>query len=212
MLIEIFNLLTNSLLTTIESLGYVGIFILMTIESSLIPFPSEVILIPAGALIAKGEMSFLLVFIASLLGSLCGAFFNYFLALYIGRPAFEFFIDNYGKFLLLNKSKLKKTDAFFIKHGEITTFVGRLIPVIRQLISLPAGFTKMDIKKFALFTALGAGIWSFILIYIGILFGNNLELIKQNLNSLTYLLILISAIIIVVYLIIYKKRKLSSHK
>jgi len=212
MLIEIFNVLTNSLLSTIGSLGYFGIFVLMTIESSLIPFPSEVVLIPAGALISQGKMSFILVFIASLLGSLTGAFFNYFLALYIGRPAFEFFIDNYGKFLLLNKSKLKKTDAFFIKHGEITTFVGRLIPVIRQLISLPAGFTKMDIKKFALFTALGAGIWSFILIYIGILFGNNLELIKQNLNSLTYLLILISAIIIVVYLIIYKKRKLSSHK
>ena len=207
MIKEILNNIFQYVLELSYSFGYFGIFILMTIESSFVPFPSEIVLIPAGILIAKGEMSFYLVFIFSLLGSLTGALFNYYLALYLGRPAVNKLILRYGKIFFIDKNSLLKSEVFFQKHGEITTFVGRLIPVIRQLISLPAGFSKMNMSKFLIYTTLGAGIWSLILIYIGIIFGNNIELVKQNLDIITYWILAICLIIILVYLIIKKMKK-----
>jgi len=207
MIKEILNNIFQYILEISYSFGYFGIFILMTIESSFIPFPSEIVLIPAGILIAKGEMSFYLVFIFSLLGSLTGALFNYYLALYLGRPAVNKLILRYGKIFFIDKNSLLKSEVFFQKHGEITTFIGRLIPVIRQLISLPAGFSKMNMSKFLIYTTLGAGIWSLILIYIGIIFGNNIELVKQNLDIITYWILAICLIIILVYLIIKKMKK-----
>ena len=207
MIKEILNNIFQYVLELSYSFGYFGIFILMTIESSFIPFPSEIVLIPAGILIAKGEMSFYLVFIFSLLGSLTGALFNYYLALYLGRPAVNKLILRYGKIFFIDKNSLLKSEVFFQKHGEITTFIGRLIPVIRQLISLPAGFSKMNMSKFLIYTTLGAGIWSLILIYIGIIFGNNIELVKQNLDIITYWILAICLIIILVYLLIKKRKK-----
>jgi len=207
MIKEILNNIFQYVLELSYSFGYFGIFILMTIESSFVPFPSEIVLIPAGILIAKGEMSFYLVFIFSLLGSLTGALVNYYLALYLGRPAVNKLILRYGKIFFIDKNSLLKSEVFFQKHGEITTFVGRLIPVIRQLISLPAGFSKMNMSKFLIYTTLGAGIWSLILIYIGIIFGNNIELVKQNLDIITYWILAICLIIILVYLIIKKMKK-----
>jgi membrane protein DedA with SNARE-associated domain len=207
MLAEIFNPLVAFFLSAVGGIGYIGIFILMAIESSFIPFPSEIILIPAGALVATGEMNWFLVFLAGLLGSLLGAYVNYFLALHLGRKAIDALVKKYGKFLLLDKTKLKNSDKYFSKHGEITTFVGRLIPVIRQLISLPAGFSKMNLAKFSLYTALGAGIWSAILIILGYLFGNNLDLIRTNLNFITLVVIFLALIILLGYLIYKKKTK-----
>ena len=207
MIKEILNNIFQYVLELSYSFGYFGIFILMTIESSFVPFPSEIVLIPAGILIAKGEMSFYLVFIFSLLGSLTGALVNYYLALYLGRPAVNKLILRYGKIFFIDKNSLLKSEVFFQKHGEITTFIGRLIPVIRQLISLPAGFSKMNMSKFLIYTTLGAGIWSLILIYIGIIFGNNIELVKQNLDIITYWILAICLIIILVYLLIKKRKK-----
>jgi membrane protein DedA with SNARE-associated domain len=161
----------ESILAMISSLGYLGIFIGMTIESSFVPLPSEIILIPAGALIARGEMSFLPVFLAAIFGSVLGALINYYLAFFLGRKTVDFLVTKYGKFLFLNQEKIDRTDLYFKEHGEITTFLGRLLPLIRHLISLPAGFAKMKINKFVLFTALGAGIWSLVLIFTGYFFG-----------------------------------------
>ncbi len=207
MILELFHQLIATLISIIGELGYLGIFIGMTIESSFIPFPSELILIPAGALVAQGEMLAGFVFLAGLAGSLVGALINYFLALFLGRTTIDFLVDKYGKVFLINKEKLKKSDKFFDKYGELTTFTGRLIPVVRQLISLPAGFAKMKLPKFIFFTALGAGIWSAILIYIGYFFGNNTEWINSNMNFVTMLLLSFVLIIIIIYLIL-KKRKI----
>ena len=202
MLFELFYRLTETLLSIIKEIGYLGIFIGMVIESSFFPFPSEVILIPAGALVARGEMSFFLVFIAGLLGSLVGAWINFFLALFLGRKTIDFLISRYGKFLFINRKNLRKTDNYFKKHGEVTTFTGRLIPLVRQLISLPAGFAKMNFLKFSVFTALGAGVWTVILIYIGYFFGSNVQLFMKEVIAL---LLIISLTIILIYYLIKRK-------
>ncbi len=203
MIDQLVSFLAAWVLSIIDKFGYLGIFIGMTIESSFIPFPSEIILIPAGALVASGEMSFFWIFIASLAGSLLGALINYSIALFLGRSAIERIIEKYGKIFFIGPDQLKKSDDYFEKYGEITTFVGRLIPVVRQLISLPAGFSKMNLFRFCLFTSLGAGIWSVILIYLGYIFGNNSEWIKTNLNIITYFILAIVSIIVVIY---YLKR------
>ncbi len=191
----------------INSLGYFGIFLGMTIESSFIPFPSEIILPPAGVLIARGEMSFFLVFLSGLLGSLAGAFINYFIALHLGRAAVNKLVFKYGGVFFIDEKTMLKSENYFNNHGEITTFAGRLIPAVRQLISLPAGFAKMSLVKFTLFTALGAGIWSAILIYLGMLYGENQAAIEPLLNSITLWLLLIIAIIIILYIIIRKRKE-----
>ena len=204
MILDVITTFLNALISLIGNLGYLGIFIGMAIESSFFPFPSEIILIPAGALVSRGEMIFSLVFLAGLMGSLLGATINYFLALFLGRTIVDEMIKKYGKFLFLNKTKIKKSENYFEKHGEITTFVGRLIPGIRQVISLPAGFSKMNFSKFLLFTAIGAGIWTAILIYIGYFFGNNIELFKTNLSLI---LLLFSLIVIIIYSLLMRRKR-----
>lgn len=191
----------------ISQLGYIGILIGMTIESSFFPFPSEIILIPAGALVAQGEMSFFLVFLMALLGSIIGALINFAIAFFLGRKAIDALVSKYGKFLFINKKNIKKSDVYFEKHGEVTTFIGRLIPAIRQLISLPAGFSRMKLSKFIIFTGLGAGIWSLILIYIGYVAGDNLEWMHANGTYLTIALVLFALIVAAIYVIIKKNRR-----
>ena len=150
--------------------GYVAIFVLMAIESSFIPFPSEVIMIPAGFLAARGALSCgtpwldgTLSVVVGLLGSMAGAYVNYFLALKLGEP----FLRKYGKYFFIKPETLDRASEIFRKYGDLATFVCRLLPAIRQLISLPAGLTRMDFRRFTVFTALGAGIWTAILTGIG---------------------------------------------
>lgn len=196
--------LSIKLVEIMSGLGYFGIFILMTIESSFIPFPSEIVLIPAGFLVQQGKMNFLIVLFMAILGSLVGALFNYFMALKFGRNGIDKLINKYGKLFFIDNNKLNKSDEFFSKYGDITTFSGRLIPIIRQWISIPAGFSKMPLNKFCIYTSLGAGVWSFILIYLGYLFGENLNIINKNLNIISWILIFLVAIIFLVY---FLKRK-----
>lgn len=201
MISELLSQFAVSLVSLINSLGYIGIFLGMVIESSFFPFPSEIILIPAGALVAEGKMNFFLVLFSGILGSLIGALINFSLALFLGRKAVDRLVLRYGKFFFLNEERLEKSDEYFKKNGEATTFIGRLIPGIRQLISLPAGFSKMNIFRFSFFTALGAGLWSLILVYAGFLAGNNILWLEQNLNLITLILISVSLIIILFYLL-----------
>lgn len=164
---EAFSQIIVSIVEIVGALGYGGIFIMMFLESSFVPFPSEVVMIPAGYLAYKGEMNAILAIICGILGSLAGALFNYYIALKLGRA----FIIKYGKYVFFGESSMQKMELFFQKHGHISTFVGRLITVVRQYISLPAGLAKMNVAKFCIYTSLGAGIWVSILTIIGYYIG-----------------------------------------
>lgn len=150
--------------------GLLLVFVFMTIESSFIPFPSEVVMIPAGFLAARGELgcgtplaAVTLAFLVGVLGSLAGAYVNYFLALRVGKP----FLEKYGKWFFLKPAALDRACEVFNRYGAATTFVCRMIPAIRQLISIPAGIARMPLGSFTLFTALGAGVWTAILTFVG---------------------------------------------
>ena len=161
--------------------GYLGIFLLMAIESSFIPFPSEIVLIPAGYLVSQGEMNMISIMLSALGGSMVGAFINYYLALLLGRKL----LKRYGKYFFIKESTLEKMDSYFDKHGHISTFIGRLIPGIRQLISIPAGLARMNLATFSAYTALGAGIWALVLVLLGYFIGENEELIHIYLKQIT---------------------------
>lgn len=185
----------SQLVEWIFHLGYPGIFLLMAIESSFIPFPSEIVLIPAGYLAYQGEMNIFLILISAILGSLVGAFVNYFIALYLGRR----FILRFGKYFFISEETLAKLDAFFQNHGHISTLTGRLIPGIRQLISIPAGIAKMNKVEFTLYTALGAGIWSLVLILLGYFIGQEQELLQKYLKEITSATLFIVSLLLIWY-------------
>lgn len=191
----IYETVVSFLVDSIGALGYVGIFVLMFLESSFFPFPSEIIMIPAGYLAYQGKMNLMLIIGIGILGSVAGAWLNYFLA------------DRFGRKLLLKFLKehhLKMVEDFFEKHGHISTFNGRLIPVIRQYISFPAGLAKMNPLKFTLYTGLGAGIWITILAFLGYFLGQNEALIYEYSKAVT-ILALVFVVILTIGYIYFKK-------
>ena len=195
--------LAQHLVDLIFDWGYLGIFIMMAIESSFIPFPSEIVLIPAGYLASQGEMSISLIMLAALGGSLIGAFTNYYLALTLGRK----FLLRYGKYFFIKEEALLKMENFFTKHGHISTFSGRLIPGIRQLISIPAGLARMNLAQFTIFTTLGAGIWALVLTLLGFFIGENQELISEYLREITMGVVALIVVTGAVYYFYQKKKR-----
>ncbi|OGU04437.1 MAG: hypothetical protein A2085_09030 [Gemmatimonadetes bacterium GWC2_71_10] len=155
------------LVGAIGDIGYVGIVLLMAMESSVLPVPSELVMPPAGYLAYQGQMNIWIALASGIAGSVIGAYANYWVAARLGRWVFV----RYGKFVLLTERSLERTEKFFHSHGQIATFVGRLFPVIRHLISIPAGLARMRLDKFFLYTAAGAGIWCAVLLGIGWLIG-----------------------------------------
>ena len=197
--------------------GYAFIFAFMAIESSFVPFPSEIVMLPAGFLAARSELTLhvpaadlALAIAVGVIGSLAGAYFNYFLSRWLGEP----FLRRYGKWFFVKPEALDRAEEVFNRYGAVTTFVCRLIPVIRQLISIPAGLSGMPLGKFTLFTGLGAGIWTAILAATGYVLGRTagdityLELVhkgKALVDAHLIWLILGGLVVAVLYLLVSKR-------
>ena len=198
----------NWLLDTIGSMGYIGIMVLMFIESTFIPLPSELVIPTAGYLISQNQMSWAGVLVSGTAGSVFGALFNYAIAVYLGRP----FILRYGKYFGITERRFIKGEKFFLKHGNISTFIGRLILGVRHYISFPAGLARMNLKKFSFYTAFGAGIWVWILAYIGYFVGNNKEKIMEVSRQWSIYIIIGCALLVVTYIIWHKRKQKISNK
>lgn len=194
--------LINWLVETIGAMGYTGIFLLMAMESSVFPIPSEVVMPPAGYLAHEGRMNMALVILSGTLGSLAGAYANYFVARWLGRPL----VIKYGRYVWITEEHFNRVESFFLRHGEISTFIGRLLPVIRHLISIPAGIARMNHLRFTLYTTVGATIWVTILSYIGYFIGRNQELIMEYSHEALAGVVVFSAILVTVYSWVHKRR------
>ena len=203
----------------LDNLNYFWITILMAIESSFIPFPSELVVPPAAYMAAiDGKMSISLVVLFATLGADIGALFNYYLARWLGRPiVYRFANSRMGHMCLIDQEKVQKAEDYFDKHGAVSTFVGRLLPAIRQLISIPAGLARMKMGPFLLYTTLGAGIWNCILAAIGYYLStvpgiNTREQLQEKINQYShvtgYLFIAVCAVVVafLVYKALRKKK------
>ena len=190
------------LLDTIGAMGYPGIFLLMAMESSVIPVPSELVMPPAGYLAFQGNMNLGIAILCGTLGSLAGAYANYLASHYLGRPL----VIRYGKYVLIPPEKFEKVERFFLQHGEISTFLGRLLPVVRHLISIPAGLSGMCHLRFSFYTLAGAGIWCCILTGIGYYIGENQQLIVQYSHKALAWIILFSITLITLYVRRHRRR------
>lgn len=197
-----FHEIVSWLAATVSQWGYPGITVLMAIESSFIPFPSEIVIPPAAYLASTGKLDFWLVVLSGTLGSLLGAVINYWLASVLGRP----FLEKHGRLLLVNGKSLARADAFFARYGHVSTFIGRLLPVIRQYISLPAGLTRMHFPLFCAATGLGASLWVLVLACVGYWFGKNEEIMLANLDRITGVSVLCCSVLAMVYWLVKRYR------
>ena len=185
----------------LENLNYGTITLLMAIESSFIPFPSEIVVPPAAYKAAQGELNIWLVILSATLGAVIGAFINYYLALWLGKPViYKFANSRLGHMCLLDQQKVMKAEDYFVRHGAIATLVGRLVPAVRQLISIPAGLSRMNIGKFALYTAIGAGLWNCVLAGLG--WWVPKDLVEQYSDQIGYCIMAVAALALAY--IIYK--------
>jgi membrane protein DedA with SNARE-associated domain len=194
------------LLERFRDMGYPGIVILMAMESSVLPVPSEAVMPPVGYLAAKGEMNLVIVIACGVLGSVLGALANYGLSLWLGRAV----IRRLGRYVLISEKSLDRAERFFDRHGEISTLLGRMLPVVRHLISIPAGIARMPLRRFVLFTGLGAFLWCTILATIGYVLGQHEDVwnkveVQHYLREV--LLYLIPALIVTVIVYAWWQRR-----
>lgn len=181
--------------SVILAIGYPGIMFFMFLESTMVPIPSEIIMPFAGYLVAQGKLSFWLIVLLSSVASLLGSWFSYAIGYYGGIPL----IKRWGKYVLLDESRLKWTEKWFKKYGEKTIFVSRFIPVVRHLISLPAGIGKMNLLKFSIYTIIGATIWNAFLLYLGYILGANYLIIHKYSQMLDWVVVALIVIAVVYY-------------
>jgi membrane protein DedA with SNARE-associated domain len=203
----IFDSAVSSLIAFISEIGYLGIFIGMFLESTPFPLPSELIMIPAGIAASHGVMNLYLVIVFGVLGNLAGAIFSYFVAVSVGRAI----LFKVGRYFFLKPSAIIKIENFFNSHGEISIFIGRIIPGVRHLISLPAGVAKMNFIRFFIYTFLGSALWSATLTVLGYFIGKNQDLIKQYLHLAVIGAIIFCVVLVVVYVVINKRNNKILH-
>jgi membrane protein DedA with SNARE-associated domain len=196
------NFLIDYFTLIIEKLGYLGIGILMTLESMVAPVPSEAVMPFAGFLWYDGKFTLWGIILASTLGSILGSLISYYIGAYGGRPL----VKKFGKYLLLNEHHLDKTEQFFQKYGDKTIFISRFIPIVRHLISIPAGVGRMRIGKFLLYTTIGAGLWNSFLTWLGFQLRDKWEVIRKYTEILDVLIIVIIALAIIYFIYQRKKR------
>jgi len=201
---ELFAAIGSFALTTIQTFGYGGIFFLMMLESMVVPVPSELVMPFAGFLIEKGSFTFPLIILASTLGSITGSLIFY----YVGKTGGHALVDRYGKYVLINHSDVKRTEEWFRKRGELTVFFARLIPVVRHLISLIAGIGKMEVKKFAFYTIIGAALWNGILAYLGFILGQHWEEVNKYTDQIDVIIV----IVIIGFVVYFVYRHLKKRK
>lgn len=201
-----FTSLVAWILAITKGLGYTGVTILMAIESSFIPLPSEIVIPPAAWLASEGQLNIYLVVFFGVLGSVIGASINYAISMWLGRLVIYKLSDHkVAHFFHINKEKVEKAEVFFLKDANYSTFIGRLIPVVRHLISIPAGFCSMPYGKFVLFTTLGSLVWVSVLAALGYVAGSNQELLNTYFSEIKWFLILVG--IIWIYFTFIRKRK-----
>jgi membrane protein DedA with SNARE-associated domain len=167
--------LAEWLVNFVQSFGYLGIFIMTFLESTFVPIPAELTMVPAGYLVHQGHMSAALVMAIAIIGSISGSLANYYIAYHYGRR----FMYAYGKYLFFNHDKMAKLDSFFASHGEISTLTGRLVPGLRHFISFPAGLAHMNLRKFVLYTGVGSGLWMGVLVLVGYVIGDNKAMVRH---------------------------------
>ncbi|MBQ1225150.1 MAG: DedA family protein [Alistipes sp.] len=193
----------------LENLNYWTIALLMAIESSFIPFPSEAVVPPAAYKAAAGELNIWLVLLSATGGAVIGAYINYFLALWLGKPiVYKFANSRLGHMCLLDEQKVIKAEQFFVRYGVAATLVGRLVPAVRQLISIPAGLARMNLAKFTLYTAIGAGLWNAVLAAMGyylqsvVPYDEMMVLVEKYSHEIGYGIMAVVAIVLAI--LIYK--------
>ncbi len=199
---EWIHTLLEWLVTFVEDVGYWGIFFMTFIESTFIPIPAEATMLPAGYLVHQGKLNFWIVLMASIVGTVGGAYFNYWLAKRFGRDLFI----RYGKYFMMTPAKMEKLERFFETHGAISTFTGRLIPGLRHYISFPAGLAKMRVVPFIGYTALGGSIWMFVLLVLGYKIGENQELAKVYMPWIKVVVVGVMAIGIALYVWVRRRK------
>ncbi|MBU1010165.1 MAG: DedA family protein [Bacteroidetes bacterium] len=176
-------------------INYATIFILMAIESSFIPFPSEVVIPPAAYKAAQGDLNIFLVLLAGTLGAIAGALFNYFFALFLGRKiVYKLANTKLAHLMLINEGSIVKAEKYFVKHGNSSTLIGRLVPAVRQLISLPAGLARMNLSNFILYTFIGSAIWNGILCVLGYLFYQKQDVLHLYYKDVTIGLLVVGGL------------------
>lgn len=197
-----------------ENMNYATITVLMVIESSFIPFPSEIVVPPAAYIASQPDsnMNIPFVILFATIGAVIGALINYYLAVYLGRPLVYKFADSkLGHVLLLSKEKILKAEIYFNSRGKISTFIGRLIPGIRQLISIPAGLARMNLASFLFYTTLGAGLWNIILALLGYIAHGQQELIDKYSHELSYVLLGL-VVLFITYIVLSQAIKANKRK
>jgi len=200
---DLLTAVSHWLVDFVHHLGYAGVFIMTFLESTFVPIPAELTMVPAGYLAYQGQMHVGLVFLASVAGTISGSYFNYWLAKHYGRR----FLLAYGKYMLIKPDRLDAIENYFANHGQISILTGRLIPGLRHFISFPAGLARMDVRKFCLYTGLGGGAWMAVLIAAGYLIGDNEKMLKHYIPMVSYSILTLVALVVAIYIWNHRRKK-----
>lgn len=199
-----FEIIIEYIVSFVESLGYLGIFLMTVIEGTLIPIPNEITMIPAGYLVAIGKMNMFGVIAAGIIGNLIGGLITYYIAYHYGRDL----LIKFGRYFFFSESKLHKVESYFAQHGPISIALGRIMPGLKHFISFPAGLAKMNVKLFSIFTILGGGIWIVLLVLLGYFIGDNETAVGPYLKKMQWFILGGIAVIIGLYLL-FKQRNIT---